>query len=102
MVTAKIDGYALFRCRKRDRIVTTPAEEPAADRIGRSPWRDVRMRGFQDRAEVSDAVQLLCDRTTSLPLEPIELTSAAGRVLGKAVVAAVAVPPFDRAAMDGY
>jgi molybdopterin molybdotransferase len=60
------------------------------------------MRGFQDRTEVTDAVQLLCDRLVNLPLEPIELTSAAGRVLGKAVVATVAVPPFDRAAMDGY
>jgi molybdopterin molybdotransferase len=60
------------------------------------------MRGFQDRTEVTDAVQLLSDRLSSMSLESVELTRAAGRVLGKAVFSEVAVPAFDRAAMDGY
>ena len=34
--------------------------------------------------------------------EAVSLTDAAGRVLAAEVVSEVAVPPFDRAAMDGY
>lgn len=64
--------------------------------------KDVRMRGFQDRAEVADAVNLLAARLLPLPAEAVPLTEAAGRVLAAAVVSEVAVPPFDRAAMDGY
>jgi molybdopterin molybdotransferase len=65
-------------------------------------WKDVRMRGFQDRAEVADAVALLAARLAPLPSEPVGLADAAGRVLAAEVVSDVAVPPFDRAAMDGY
>src|SRR5436190_1811406 len=46
------------------------------------------MRGFQDRAEVADAVALVDARTAPLPAESVPLTAAAGRVL-----AADAVPP---------
>jgi molybdopterin molybdotransferase len=60
------------------------------------------MRGFQDRTEVADAVQTLCARVSRLPPESVEVTQASGRVLAEAVASAVAVPPFDRAAMDGY
>ena len=60
------------------------------------------MRGFQDRTEVTDAVALLARRLAPLPPESVALTAAAGRVLAADVVSAVAVPPFDRAAMDGY
>jgi molybdopterin molybdotransferase len=65
-------------------------------------WREVRMRGFQDRVELTDAVALLEGRVRHLPAEPVDLPAAAGRVLAEEVVAAVAVPAFDRAAMDGY
>jgi molybdopterin molybdotransferase len=60
------------------------------------------MRGFQDRTEVSAAQALLAKRLSPLSAEPVSLTGAAGRVLAQAVVADLAVPPFDRAAMDGY
>jgi molybdopterin molybdotransferase len=70
---------------------------PAATR-----FKDVRMRGFQDRAEVADVLALLEARLRPLPSEPVELTEAAGRVLAADVVAETAVPAFDRAAMDGY
>lgn len=63
---------------------------------------DVRMRGFQDRSEVADVVRLLDARVRPLAAETIDLSEAAGRVLAQEVVADVAVPPFDRAAMDGY
>jgi molybdopterin molybdotransferase len=63
---------------------------------------DVRMRGFRDRAEVADLQQLLATRLRSLPAGSVPLDEAAGRVLAADVTSEVAVPPFDRAAMDGY
>jgi molybdopterin molybdotransferase len=60
------------------------------------------MRGFQDRTEVADVLRLLDQRITPLAAEEISLSTAAGRVLAEGVVADVAVPGFDRAAMDGY
>jgi molybdopterin molybdotransferase len=60
------------------------------------------MRGFQDRTDVADAVGLLRQRILPLPLESVPLARAAGRVLAAEVASTVDVPPFDRAAMDGY
>jgi molybdopterin molybdotransferase len=60
------------------------------------------MRGFRDRAEVADVLALLAARLHILPAEAITLHAAAGRVLAADVFADVAVPPYDRAAMDGY
>lgn len=76
---------------------TESAPMAAAD-----PFRDVRMRGFRDRADVADVLALLSRRVKPLPAEPVPLGEAAGRVLAEDVVADVAVPAFDRAAMDGY
>src|SRR5437763_1973442 len=67
-----------------------------------TPFFDVRMRGFRDRAEVDAVLQLLDSRTACLRDEAVPLAEAAGRVLAAAVVAAVDVPAFARAAMDGY
>src|SRR5207248_931732 len=66
------------------------------------PFFDVRMRGFRDRVEVAELVRRIDERVCTLAAETVPLTAAAGRVLDGAVVAAVAVPAFDRAAMDGY
>ncbi|HZY83867.1 MAG TPA: gephyrin-like molybdotransferase Glp [Gemmataceae bacterium] len=63
---------------------------------------DVRMRGFQDRSEVADVLRLLDERVRPLPAETVPAAEACGRALADAVVAAAAVPGFDRAAMDGY
>src|SRR4051794_26427361 len=63
---------------------------------------DVRMRGFRDRTEVEEVVRLLDQRTHALPAEAVPLAEAGDRVLAGEVVAAVNVPSFDRAAMDGY
>lgn len=60
------------------------------------------MRGFRDRTEVTDVRALLDRRIRPLAAEEVDLHAAAGRVLAADVAAAVAVPPFDRAAMDGY
>jgi molybdopterin molybdotransferase len=64
--------------------------------------KDVRMRGFQERAEVAAVLRLLDERVRPLPSEAILLPEAAGRVLAEEVIAPCAVPGFDRAAMDGY
>jgi molybdopterin molybdotransferase len=63
---------------------------------------DVRMSGFRDRTEVADVLRLLDTRATRLPAEPVPVPDAGGRVLAEDVSASVAVPGFDRAAMDGY
>ncbi|HEV3204652.1 MAG TPA: gephyrin-like molybdotransferase Glp [Gemmataceae bacterium] len=60
------------------------------------------MRGFQDRTDVADVLALLDKRLRPLPAEEVNLHQAAGRVLAVDRVAPCAVPPFDRAAMDGY
>jgi molybdopterin molybdotransferase len=60
------------------------------------------MCGFRERTEVADVLRLLDERIGPLPTEPVATPLAAGRVLAEAVVAGVAVPGFDRAAMDGY
>jgi molybdopterin molybdotransferase len=60
------------------------------------------MRGFQDRTDVADALHMLRDRLGPLPAESVDVTNTLGRVLAQAVASDVAVPPFDRAAMDGY
>lgn len=63
---------------------------------------DVRMRGFGERAAVEGVLQLLDARTVPLDGEAVLLREAAGRVLAAPVVAAVDVPGFARAAMDGF
>lgn len=65
-------------------------------------FHDVRMRGFRDRTEVAVVHRLLDERIVPLAAESVPLTQTAGRVLAADVVADVAVPGFDRAAMDGY
>ncbi|MET4576076.1 molybdopterin molybdotransferase MoeA [Ottowia thiooxydans] len=64
---------------------------------------DVRMRGFTHRTEVHSALAWI-DASTTVPLpgETIALEQASARVLSDEVIAPIAVPEFDRAAMDGY
>lgn len=70
----------------------TPADRP----------RDPRMRGFRRRSSVEEVAALIDRRVSHLESEFIPLGAASGRVLASEVVAANPVPPFDRAAMDGY
>jgi molybdopterin molybdotransferase len=60
------------------------------------------MRGFPSRTDVDQVLALLDTRLKPLDTEEIQLHEAAGRVLATDVSATVAVPAFDRAAMDGY
>lgn len=64
--------------------------------------RDVRMRGFRDRRTVAEALAILSARTGPLPAEAVPVSECVGRVVARDVAAAVAVPHFARAAMDGY
>ncbi len=70
------------------------AEKPA--------FTDVRMRGFSQRSEVSAALAWIDAHTPLLPGESVAVDGACGRVLVDHLAAPIAVPEFDRAAMDGY
>ena len=65
-------------------------------------FADVRMRGFQQRTDVDEALALMSARLHSLGEETVSLLEAARRVSARDVISNVAVPDFDRAAMDGY
>jgi molybdopterin molybdotransferase len=60
------------------------------------------MRGFTQRMEVSAALNWVDATAKVLDGERVALDDTAGRVLSSDVVASIAVPEFDRAAMDGY
>jgi molybdopterin molybdotransferase len=64
--------------------------------------RDVRMRGFKERAEVRAVMDWVDAQPLARRSEPVSLSDACGRVLAADVVAEVAVPAFRRAAMDGW
>jgi molybdopterin molybdotransferase len=64
--------------------------------------RDVRMRGFAERADVEEVVRFVAAMTAPLDAEPAAVTACAGRVLALDVAAPVDVPGFARSAMDGY
>lgn len=64
--------------------------------------RDVRMRGFTERADVEDVDLLLREHTSPLPAEAVSLLECVGRVLSTDVRAEVSVPGFVRSSMDGY
>lgn len=66
------------------------------------PFHDPRMRGFRSRSAVADVVALIDRRVGRLGSEMVDLAGAAGRVLAEGIGAERPVPPFDRAAMDGY
>lgn len=51
---------------------------------------------------VAEAIQIVKERTTTLPSELVPLNHALGRVLATDVLADSDLPPFDRSQMDGY
>ncbi len=64
--------------------------------------RDVRMRGFAERADVEEVDAFLRSHASPLEAESVDLLACVGRVLAEPVRAEVDVPGFDRSAMDGY
>jgi molybdopterin molybdotransferase len=63
---------------------------------------DIRMRGFTTRHDVDEALLILQQRVSPLACEVVPLAEAFDRVLAEDVIAAIDVPHFDRAAVDGY
>ena len=63
---------------------------------------DPRMRGFRSRSSVAAVERIIDDRVAMLGSEFVPLRDAHGRVLADRVIARWDVPPFARAAMDGY
>ena len=51
---------------------------------------------------VSEAIAVIKEKASQLPVERAALADALGRVLAEDVVADSDLPPFDRAQMDGY
>ena len=51
---------------------------------------------------VDEAISIVLERVEPLGSESVALADAHGRVLAEPVVADIALPPFDRARMDGY
>lgn len=60
------------------------------------------MRGFAARTPVETALVWIDAESKRLNSETAELADLHGRVLAEEVRAPIEVPPFDRAAMDGY
>jgi len=63
---------------------------------------DPRRRGFRSRTSVAEFVALIDQRVGTLSVEEVPLGEVAGRVLAAEIRAVEPVPPFDRAAMDGF
>ena len=55
-----------------------------------------------DLLAISEARRLVLEAARPLPIENVALNDALGRVLAREVRSAIAVPPFDSSAMDGY
>ncbi|HYE36358.1 gephyrin-like molybdotransferase Glp [Methylocaldum sp.] len=60
------------------------------------------MKTFTRYESVDEVLRWLDRRISALPPERIAVSEAYGRVLAEAVPSPIDVPPFDRAAVDGY
>lgn len=61
------------------------------------------MRPIRETIPLDEALALILEHATPVTrTERIPLAQAAGRVIASAPMATIDVPPFDRAAMDGY
>jgi molybdopterin molybdotransferase len=65
-------------------------------------FNDVRMRGFAQRALVRSVLEWVDANSHPLNAMTVPLAESHDRILANDVVAKIAVPPFDRSAMDGY
>jgi len=66
--------------------------------------KDVRMKGFRKLVTVEQALEMFLENVDRTPcsMEEVAVDDAFGRVLAEDIYSEVDVPPFDRAAMDGY
>ena len=66
------------------------------------PYREVRLRGFSDRASLEEATAWVDAHGGTAAAEEVSVTEAAGRVLAAPIHATSNLPPFDSANTDGY
>ncbi len=62
----------------------------------------VRMRGFTSYTKLADALEMVLSRVKQLEPEVVPFERALNRALAEDVISRVDLPPFDRAAVDGY
>ena len=61
------------------------------------------MRPIRETIPLEEATAIVAEATATIDrVERVPLREAGGRVIAEAVAATIDVPPFDRAAMDGY
>lgn len=63
---------------------------------------EVRGRGFSEYTRLERAREIIFSKIEELESEELSFQKADGRVISRNVESEVNVPPFDRAAMDGY
>jgi molybdopterin molybdotransferase len=63
---------------------------------------DVRMRGFEEKADLESVLEVLRGCMVPLGEEEVPLMEGLGRTLAQDVISEEEVPPFDKSAMDGY
>jgi molybdopterin molybdotransferase len=76
--------------------------DPAHTQPTAPAFHDPRMKGFRSRAAVEDVTGWIDRSIQSLGPEQVALVDSGGRVLAEPMIAVGDIPPFDRAAMDGY
>ncbi|MEM2897314.1 MAG: molybdopterin molybdotransferase MoeA [Candidatus Bathyarchaeia archaeon] len=64
----------------------------------------IRMKGFKETMKVDDSLRKFLKefKEKKLDKEVIDLKNSLNRILAEDIVATIDIPPFDRAAMDGY
>ncbi|MFB0504428.1 MAG: hypothetical protein ACETWE_11390, partial [Candidatus Bathyarchaeia archaeon] len=66
--------------------------------------RDIKMKGFLELISIEEALERFFSsvRLVQPEVEEVRISEALGRVVAEDVHSEWDVPPFDRAAMDGY
>lgn len=71
-------------------------------RINTSQIHDPRGKGFRTRSTVGDLQNLIFNHTDRLGSESCRTIDCFHRVMGETISSETFIPPFDRAAMDGF
>ncbi len=65
--------------------------------------KDVRMQGFHELTLAADALNIFFSHLSFTPnIQTVPLDEALNRTLAEDIISEVDIPPFDRAAMDGF
>jgi molybdenum cofactor synthesis domain-containing protein len=79
------------------------SRKPEAPEAGSRKPEAERMRPIRETLPLDEAMALVFEAARPITrTERVSLREASGRVLASPAVSAIDVPPFDRAAMDGY